>query len=221
MARRRDWWPGNRAGQLAMMDNWVINLSGNYKKWNMDTATMQKFAELTANAGAAQREAQNEATRTPVAAAKCKEAFDLLAKAARDMKRRYFLSPPLGDSDLAALGLKPRDTTPTPSGAPAAQVTIETYLVGRRELGLKLVYLTGSAEDKANKGYRIFYRVAAAGEGTPASPEDLNKSFFTKRKKDVLRFDFGDSGKICHMAVQVENEGKKGPWGPVVSALIP
>jgi hypothetical protein len=37
----------------------------------------------------------------------------------------------------------------------------------------------------------------------------------------VIEFEFGDSGKKCFMAVQIENEGKKGPWGPLTSALIP
>jgi hypothetical protein len=139
----------------------------------------------------------------------------------RDFKRRYFLEPPLAPPDFIALGLKPHDATPTPSGNPTDQVTIETYLVGRHELGVKIVYVTGSPENPANKGYRIFYSVTAPGEPPPANPDDLRKSFFTKRKKDVLEFDFGASGSTCHMAVQIENEGRKGPWGPLVSALIP
>jgi hypothetical protein len=32
-------------------------------------------------------------------------------------------------------------------------------------------------------------------------------------------FEYGDSGKTVY--VQIENEEKKGPWGPLVSALIP
>jgi hypothetical protein len=43
----------------------------------------------------------------------------------------------------------------------------------------------------------------------------------TKRRRDVIEFEFGDSGKTAYMAVQVENDGKKGPWGSMVSALIP
>ncbi|GMO53365.1 MAG: hypothetical protein Pg6C_19720 [Treponemataceae bacterium] len=58
-------------------------------------------------------------------------------------------------------------------------------------------------------------------EAALANPDDLRHSFFTKRKKDVIGFDFGDSGKTAHFAVQIENEGKKGPWGPLTSALIP
>jgi hypothetical protein len=137
------------------------------------------------------------------------------------MKRRYFLTPPLVDSDYIALGLKPHDTTPTASGIPTAQVTIETYLVGRHELGVKIIYVTGTPTDPANKGYRIWYSIVAPGETPPANPDELRKSFFTKRKKDVIEFDFGDSGKNCFMAVQIENEGKKGPWGPLTNALIP
>jgi hypothetical protein len=59
------------------------------------------------------------------------------------------------------------------------------------------------------------------GETPPANPDDLRKSFYTKRKKDIIEFDFDDSGKTVYFAVQIENDGKKGPWGPLVNALIP
>jgi hypothetical protein len=125
------------------------------------------------------------------------------------------------DSDYISLGLKPRDPIPTPSGPPTAQVTIETYLVGRHELGVNIIYVTGNPADPANKGYRIWYSVVAPGEKAPETPKDLHESFYTKRKKDVIEFDFGDSGKTVYFAVQIENDGKKGPWGPLTSALIP
>jgi hypothetical protein len=37
----------------------------------------------------------------------------------------------------------------------------------------------------------------------------------------VIEFDFGDSGKTVYLAVQIENDGKKGPWGSLTSAFIP
>ena len=122
---------------------------------------------------------------------------------------------------MVSLGLKIPDHTPTPIGTPTAQVTLETYLVGRHELRIKIVYVTGNPADPANKGYRIWYSVIAHGETPPANPDDLRKSFFTKRRKDVIEFEFGDSGKTAWFAVQVENDGKKGNWGPLVQALIP
>ena len=182
---------------------------------------MQELNTLYQEAENALAAVKNETTRTPVATAQCKTAFEVMTTKMRDIKKRYFLSPPLVDPDFVALGLKIPDHTPTPSGPPTAQVTIETYLIGRHELGVKIIYVTGSATGPANKSYRIWYSVVAPGETPPTNPDDLRKSFFTKRKKDVIEFEFSDSGKTAYFAVQIENEGKKGPWGPLVSALIP
>ena len=223
MAQKTDWLPSDRNGQLTMGRDWIsiLGTGGKAAAWNVPAAAMTELGAVWSGAQAALDTALNESTRTPVANAQCKEAFAALVAVMRDLKKRYYLSPPLVDSDYVSLGLKPHDTTPTHSGAPTAQVTLEFYLVGRHELGARIVYVTGDPNDKANKGYRIWHTVAAPGEAVPTNPEDLRKSFFTKRKKDVLEFDFSDSGKTAYFAVQIENEGRKGPWGPLVSALIP
>jgi hypothetical protein len=221
MAHYTDWLPTTREGILAMADDWISVCTARQTDWNIPAMALTELTTFKGNAATALETAKNETTRTPVATAQCKEAFDALIALMRDFKRRYFLSPPLLDSDYISLGLNPRDTTPTASGTPTAQVTVETYLVGRHELGVKMIYVTGTAADPANKGFRIWYSVVAAGETPPANPGELRNSFYTKRKKDLIEFDFGDSGKTVYFAVQIENEGKKGPWGPLVSALIP
>jgi hypothetical protein len=220
---RTDWLPGIRTAQLAMSRDWlsILDAGGKAPAWNVPPTVLTELDALWNTAQGALEAAQNETTRTPVVNARCTEAFAALADCMRDCKRRYFLSPPLTDPDYVSLGLKPHDSTPTPSGAPTAQTSVEFYLQGRHELGVKIVYVTGDPNDKANKGYRIWYSVIASGEAPPTNPEELRKSFFTKRKKDLMEFDFGDSGKTAYFAVQVENEGKKGPWGPLISALIP
>jgi hypothetical protein len=204
-----------------MAKDWQSVAGVNAPAWGIPAAALQELDALILAADTALAAAKNETTRTPVATAQCKTAFEALTVKMRDFKKRYFLSPPLQEPDYIALGLKPHDSTPTPSGSPTAQVTVDTYLIGRHELGVKIVYVTGNPADPANKGYRIWYTLAAPGETPPANPDDLRKSFYTKRKKDVIEFDFGDSGKTAYFAVQIENEGKKGPWGPLVSALIP
>jgi hypothetical protein len=221
MSNQSDWLPGTRVTQLEMARNWqdVAGTSGS--AWGIPPAVMQNFDVLAQAADNALETARNESTRTPVATAQCGEAFGALIDAMRDLKRRYFLVPPLLDSDLISLGLKPHDKHPTPSSTPTAQVTIETFLVGRHELGVRIIYLTGSPDDKANKGYRIWYSVVAPGETPPTSPKQLTNSFYTKRRKDLIEFEYEDSGKMVYFAVQVENDGKKGPWGPLVKALIP
>jgi hypothetical protein len=204
-----------------MARDWQSVMGTKAAAWGIPAPVLTELGGLISAADTALTTAQNETTRTPVATAQCKAAFEALIARLRDIKKRYFLSPPLDPADYISLGLKPRDSTPTASGTPTAQVTVETYLVGRHELGVKIVYVTGNSADPANKGYRIWYSVLAPGETPPADPDDLRKSFFTKRKKDLIEFDFGDSGKTAHFAVQIENDGRKGPWGPLVNALIP
>jgi hypothetical protein len=204
-----------------MAHDWQDVAGTSATAWSIPPTALQNLGALTQAAEAALAAAKNETTRTPVATAQCKAAFEALTAAMRDMKRRYFLTPPLVDSDYIALGLKPHDSASTASGTPTAQVTIETYLVGRHELGVKIIYVTGSPSDPANKGYRIWYSVITPGETPLVRPEDLRKSFYTMRKKDLIQFDYGDSGKTVCFAVQIENNGKQGPWGPLTSALIP
>jgi hypothetical protein len=86
---------------------------------------------------------------------------------------------------------------------------------------MRIVYLSGNPEDRANKGYRIWYKTVPPGGEAPTDPEELPKSFYTRRRKDVAHFEYGDSGKTVYMSVQVENDGIKGDWGPMVSELIP
>jgi hypothetical protein len=204
-----------------MAKEWLALMTANQALWGILAAVITDFTALIQAAETALAIAQTESTRTPVATAQCKTAFDALIAFMRDTKRRYFLTPPLADADYVALGLKPHDDTATPSGVPTAQTTVETYLVGRHELGVKIVFVTGSPTDPANKGFRVWYSVVAQGETPPPNPDELRKSFYTKRKKDLIEFDFNDSGKTAYFAVQIENEGKKGPWGPLVSAFIP
>jgi hypothetical protein len=221
MSKSTDWLPNSREGILAMAGDWIAVCTTKQTGWNIPGPALTELTALKGTAAAALETAKNEPTRTPVATAQCKVAFDALISFMRDFKRRYFLSPPLLDSDYISLGLKPHDPIPTPSVPPTVQVTIETYLVGRHELGVRLIYVVGNPADPANKGFRIWYSVVAPGETPPANPNELHNSFYTKRKKDVIEFDFGDSGKTAYFAVQIENEGKKGPWGPLTSALIP
>jgi hypothetical protein len=70
------------------------------------------LAQVVKDAAEALDVAKNETTRTPVATARCKAAFEALERYMRDMKRRYFLSPPLTEADIISLGLKPHDSHP-------------------------------------------------------------------------------------------------------------
>jgi hypothetical protein len=159
--------------------------------------------------------------RTVTITAQCQAAFKAMTDAMADFKRRFFLCPPLTEADLTSLGLRPRKQS-SPTGKPTAQVKADLDLAGgRHQLAVEIVYISGSPDDRENKGYRLWYSLVAPGETPPGDPDDLRKSWYTKRKRDVVSFEYRDSGKTVYMAVQVENDGIKGDWGPIVSALIP
>jgi hypothetical protein len=166
-----------------MARDWQSVIATSAAAWGIPQAALQNLESLAQAADTALATAKNETTRTPVATAQCREAFDALAAAMRDAKRRYFLTPPLADSDYISLGLKPRDSAPTASGTPTAQVTIETCLVGRHELGVKIVYITGSPTDPANKGYWIWYSVIAPAKRRPQTLTNSANRFLPKGKK--------------------------------------
>jgi hypothetical protein len=85
---------------------------------------------------------------------------------------------------------------------------------------------------RSDYGVRIYYGLS--GEPTEArrfraapsskTGRDLPESLFTRRKKE--RFDFdGESGKTAYFCLQYETpsggDAGKGPFGPILSAVIP
>jgi hypothetical protein len=200
---------------------WVGLLeSGKAAVWGVPPGVVAELAAAVGAADSALRAAQGQ-DRSMVVTARCSAAFAVMVGRMRDLKRRSFLMPPLTAADFAALGLRPRDTILTRKGNPTAELTVETFLVGRRQLGIRIIFLSGKSDDPANRGFRVWYTVTALGEPVPTAPEELHRSFYTQRKKDLIEFPFDESGRVAHFAVQIENGRKTGPWGPIVSALIP
>lgn len=220
MSKTKDWWPGTQSKKLMMAETWVEVLTDHGVLWNIPPELIKDFKDLTSAAANAYRETENDSTCTPVAHTKNKEAFLALTAAARNIKRCHFNSPPLKESELTSLHLKPKDPL-TPIGDPTAIVSVVTFLVGTAQLGIKFEFQSGNPEDPANKGFRVFYCVRDAQQEPPENPKEFTESFFTRRKKYVMQFDYGDSGKLCYVVVQIENDGKKGPWGSMAKAFIP
>jgi hypothetical protein len=204
-----------------MVRNWIAIMTLEIRTaWGIPHAMFTELEGMyTKSEELLQKAMSNE--RTPVIIEQCRESFNELAAKMRFFKAHYFLVPPLNNADLMHLGFTLHDPHPIPSGVPTAEVTVKTFLVGRHELGINIIYVSGNPDDKANKGFRVWYKVVPAGEEPVKSPKELTESFFTGRKKDMVMFDYEDSGKTAFIAVQVENGGRKGPWGPLVSALIP
>jgi hypothetical protein len=240
MSAISDWMPTTRQQQLDMAKTWFevfakpvkpsttlsetgdnIYTGSKAEGWRIPLLVITDLNKCIVRCSYTLAIINDRETRTEVAVAEANSAFATLTKYMRDIKRRYFFVPPLADTDIMSLGLRVRDGIHTPTTTPTSEVVIDPFLKGRHQLGINIVYVVGSPISPANKGYRVWYRVVAQGEKPPASPEDLHKSFYTGKRKDIINFDYTDSGKVVWLAVQIENDGKKGPWGPMIHAMIP
>ena len=221
MKKHNDWWPGTRTGQLEMMTRWTEVIPPNIKKWKIPPEDFNALEVLINKVIRLYSEVQSKKTSTPFVKQECKDAFKDLTAAARTFKKQHLTMPPLSLSDWISLGFREPDTQRTPSGMPEARVTLVIFLRGDYELGILLDFTVGSSYDPANKGVRIHYSVVWSGEQVPKDQDDLRHSFLLTRKKGYIQFTPADGGKTCYMAAQVENNRKKGPWGPMISKTIP
>jgi hypothetical protein len=199
--------------------------------WGIPQEQYNELANLLDQAQALLNQAMDEAVRTHVITVACQEAFKALTSKLRFFRDRYYKLPPLSASDWATLGFRPKDTTPTPIPVPTAQAEADLIFPGIHLVELtKIRAVDGAAPDeRSDYGVRIYYgfsgppsekhpfRVTAA----PKTGRDLPYSIFTRRRKE--RFDFdGESGNTVYFCLRYENpKGQAGPFGPILSAVIP
>ncbi|GHT88963.1 hypothetical protein FACS1894137_17610 [Spirochaetia bacterium] len=101
-----------------------------------------------------------------------------------------------------------------------------------------IIEIIGSAvkdSAAADYGYRVYAGVVdsgadpeAAGKygrylpGPPLNGLALSWSTFTRRDREVFEFDAQDRGKTVWFCIVLENaKGDSGPWGPLLSTIIP
>jgi hypothetical protein len=175
--------------------------------------------------------------RTPTITTECQRLFSVLSEQMRFIKDRYFKKPPLVDEDFTALLLNVPDTIRTPRGTPKAQKSAEIGRSGAAMLILHYKYAEGTeslADPRTDIRLQVRYGVlpppGAEPAGTdltrvPVKAEELPIVFTTKRKKDIINFNPGDSGKTAYFAIRIENgaggEGGCGPWCPLFRAVVP
>jgi hypothetical protein len=217
-----------------MAKNWSAILTAKSASWNVPAAELTQLDALAAAAGTILDKAQSS-ERTTVITAQCKAAFEDLTGKMRFVKNHFFLIPPLTDTDLISLGLKPRDTIHTPVPPPAEQAEADVLRPGVHLLEL-ILRVIGGASLRSGTGFRVYWGVMPPGGATvesatgskrelmkaPTAGEELPFSRFTKRKRERFDFDGADSGKTAYFCIRLENaKGEAGPWGALFSAVIP
>jgi hypothetical protein len=210
-----------------MASNWITYLtSARRTAWGIPQDRYNELADLYDAAAEVFRKANDDTQRTPVVTVQCKAAFDALEKSMRSLKKHYLIAPPLDDGDLVAMGLTPegdRSDIPPPHAEAEADLAFPDYHL----IDVLNIRRRGEAGDlRSYWGVGIHisivdgpgpYRVDAP----PKSGRDMPYSKFTRRRRE--RFDFdGYSGKTVYICLAYENaKGEKGPYGPILSAIIP
>jgi hypothetical protein len=140
-----------------MAKNWYTVINSKETKWNIPVTVKQELEGMTEDAQGALEKAMSS-ERTAVITARCKEAFDILVGKMRDKKKRYFLKPPLTDSDYISLELNPPDVVPTPILPPTSQAHADLTFPGIHLVELqKIRPVSGSAPDaRSDYGVRVF-----------------------------------------------------------------
>jgi hypothetical protein len=217
-----------------MARTWSATITPKASAWNVPTAELAALDGLAGTAAGILDKAQS-AERTSIVTAQCKTAFDALIEKMRFIKNHFLLVPPLTDSDLVSLGLKPKDTIRTPVPPPSEQAEADILRPGVHLLEL-ILRVSGGGPLRNGVGFRVYWGVmphggadlsAAASNkrelmNVPVSGEALPFSRFTKRKRERFDFDAADSGKTAYFCIRLENaKGEPGPWGALFSAVIP
>jgi hypothetical protein len=130
------------------------------------------------------------------------------------------------------MGIPPVDKIHTNVPAPEAQVEADLVFPGIHLVELRKIRPVAGfdpPDPRSDYGVRIYYGLTGeASEQFPfrlAGPlktaKKLPYSVWTRKRKE--RFDFeGESGNTVYFCLRYENgKGEAGPFGPVLSAVIP
>jgi hypothetical protein len=219
---RSNWLPSKRADILAMAKAWIeVFKEGNiWEDWGFTEEEIFELTRLHADARIA-FDRNNGPGRGPATAAALKTTMDSLVAFMRDIRRRRIFVPPLSNADLARLGLRPHDTTPTPQPVPSSVPEIETITSVIRELRFRLRDFGSKHWGKPEHvhGFEFLWLIADA---RPAHVGHLSNIVTGTRNPVVLMFDEADRGKRVFFAARwVNNTLQPGPWSDIESAVIP
>ncbi|MDR1862372.1 MAG: hypothetical protein LBQ67_00470 [Treponema sp.] len=169
---------------------------------------------------------------TPVETEAKNDAKKAAEQVIRPFVQQYLMFPPVTNEDRTAMGLHNPDLVKTPVPKPVNQAEADLTFPGIHLVELqKIRPVSGAVPDRrSDYGVRIHYGIldAATAKGritaAPQTGDDLPHSVFTRRKKHRFNFD-GSSGKTVYFCLRYENgkggEEGQGPFGPILSAVIP
>jgi len=150
---------------------------------------------------------------------------DTIESLIRQLVRQLQASSDVDDTERAALGITVPDTIRT-----TATGGIDTRPIGAVDTSQRLRHEirftdeatpTSRAKPAGVMGCEIWVKVAAVGEGPPASADELSFISMDTASPYIVEYDGKDGGKTAHYMLRwVKSSGEKGPWSETISATI-
>ncbi|MDR1866810.1 MAG: hypothetical protein LBQ77_00920 [Treponema sp.] len=190
-------------------------------EFGIDQAVLTVLQDLFSVFEAAYQKAQNPSHNRADIVSK-NEARDALEKALRHfVKAHLAYNDAVTNSDRVNMGLPLHDTTHTPVPPPSTRPEFEIDLSQFRQLIVNF-HDQGSARHGKPDGVHGAEVRWDFTENPPVEVEELIHSEFTTKSPYTLNFNEGQRGKRVYICVRWENaKGEKGPWGEIVSAVVP
>jgi hypothetical protein len=216
-----DYIPKAMAEFTLWADRFANYFFANAVKWGVSISDATDFKNEWDDTKALIEKSKDPAQKTPIVIGKRNDAVKTFKAKARDFVNHELRSRAVTDDDRIALGLRIRDTNPTPIGTPTSMPTFILDLSIPRHIRLR--YHDQDSHSEA-KPYGVSGAVVGWGilNSPPADQEDLPRTLFATRSPFTIDFREADRGKTLYIALCWQNEkGQRGPWSDIQTAIIP
>ena len=209
----------------ADMDNWINNFK------TLIAASPTTYGLVTADGTAltnaynawhtAYLAATNPTTRTKATVATKNEQKPIVLGVVRGYANTIQANNAVSDALKIGLGMKPRDTQPTPVPPPTTYPMLSISGLGQGLQNLRAadqLTPTKRARPTGSAGMLLFRTVGTAPATDPESARFLG---FVTRSEYQSQFDPADNGKTAtYFARWTNAKGQMGPWSPAASMPI-
>jgi hypothetical protein len=167
---------------------------------------------------------KNPATRTPTITAKLIEVEKVFIPIYRQLYTGFLKSSPLvTNDDLLGMSLPQRTSGRKPSPIPVDSPDADADTSRIRRVGIHYYESAGTHKrGKPDGVHGAETRWGVFDTSQEVTIEQLTHSSFDTRSPLVLEFKDEQRGKVLYFALRWENtRGEKGPFGPILKAIIP
>ena len=202
-------------------DRFVNYFFANALKWGISLQDVTDLKNQWDDTKALIEKAEDPTQRLHAVIVQKDEAVKAFKAKVRDFVNHELHSRAVTEADRIALGLRIRDTNPTPIGTPTSMPTFVIDLSIPRHIRLR--YHDQDSHSEA-KPYGVNGAVVAWGalDAPPRDQKDLPHSLLATRSPYTMEFVETERGKTIYIALCWQNEkGQRGPWSNIEKTIIP